>query len=152
MLGTVLQLVTIVMVACLIAFLYIFKREIPDVEQILVDVGESIGEQISGVIEKPVVKASMSHLGKMSGEVRASAALKNKVAEKALGQNVLLKKALEYLDITPIEGLELLNDPTIGPTIRGLMANFQSGIGGALGSGQQGQRQRNNGGQIPNMS
>lgn len=147
---TSLQLVLIVLSAGLIVFLYKFKSGLPDFQQIFDDFGGSIGETFEGLVKDPMVSRSMSVLGSKSGDARASKALKNKVAEKALGQNVLLKKALDYLDITPIEGLELLNDPTIGPTIQGLMANFQSGIGGALGGGGQGQRNNSHG--VPGMS
>jgi len=108
-------------------FLLRLKASIPDVEQILVDVGGSISEQLKEIFEGAPVKRAMSVLGKQSGEVRADKALKNRVAEKALGGNVLLKKALEYLDITPMEGLELMGDPTVGPVIRNLMAGFQKG-------------------------
>jgi len=137
---------------------FYLHRTMPDVQAILDDVGASIGEQVGEFTESfknPAVKNFMSQMGRKSGEVKASAALKNRVAEKALGQNVLLKKALDYLDISPIEGLELLNDPTIGPTIRGLMANFQSGAGGLLsgfGGGSQNRSQRNDGNRVPNMS
>ncbi|MBA7528935.1 hypothetical protein ES705_21139 [subsurface metagenome] len=152
---TALSLLSTVLLLVMITFLYKFNRDMPDIEQILVDVGENIGEQLTGIFKDPMVKQSMSVMGKKSGEMRASTALKNKVAERALGQNVLLKKALDYLDITAIEGLELLNDPTIGPTIRGLMANFQQGAGGllsGLGGGGQRQGQRNDGNRVPNMS
>ncbi|GAI23449.1 unnamed protein product, partial [marine sediment metagenome] len=114
------QLVSIVLTASLIMFLYIFKRGLPDFAQVFDNLGGDISATFSEILAKPVVKASMSNLGSKSGEARASKALKNKVAEKALGQNVLLKKALEYLDITPIEGLELMGDPTMGPMISNL--------------------------------
>ena len=117
----------------LIIILASFKRSLPDIEQILVEVGGGITEDLKGVFEKPMVKRAMSTLGKQGGEARASKALKNKVAEKALGQNIILKKALEYLDITPMEGLELMGDPQIGPVIRNLMAGFQKGGSNILG-------------------
>ncbi len=161
MLEVILSLVSIVLLSFLIFSIAKLKHSIPDIQEVLEDVGVSIAEQLNTVFEKPTVKRVMGVLGKeggeKSGDVRASTALKNRVAEKALGQNVLLKKALEYLDITPIEGLELLNDPTIGPTIRGLMANFQDGAGGLLsgfgGNNPGSQRsQRNDGRGVPLMS
>lgn len=156
MLGTVLQLVSIVLSASVIIFLYIFKRGIP----ILIQDGlNTVGETLSELFEKPVVKASMSHLGKMSGDVRAAKALKKRVAETVVSKNLLLKKGLEYLDISYEEGLELMADPTLGPVIRNVMASLQdgaSGLLGGLGGGGQGQGQRrpqrNNGNRIPNMS
>jgi len=145
-----LSVVSTVMLGVLIIFLLKFKASLPDVEQILVDVGESISEQLTGIFKEPQVKRAMSVLGKQSGDVRASKALKNKVASKALGGNVLMKKALEYLDITPLEGMELLNDPTFGPVIQNMLAGFAKG-GQGLSSGFN-----NPGGgggrQVPNMS
>ena len=141
----------------LIMILASFKRSLPDVEQILVDVGGDISEKMGEIFKEPMVKRAMSTLGKQGGEARASKALKNRVAEKALGQNVLLKKALEYLDITPMEGLELMSDSQIGPVIRNLMAGFQKGsgnfLGGLGGAGSNlGAGRRNNGNRVPNMS
>ena len=143
-----LSLVSTVLLLGMIVFLYKFKASMPDIQQVLDDVGASIGDQLSGIFEKAPVKRAMTVLGKESGTVRASAALKNKVAEKALGQNVLLKKALEYLDITPLEGLELMNDPMLGPTIRGLMANFAKGGQGLLGGLGGGSFGNNGGGRV----
>ena len=97
---------------------------------------------ISEIFEKgfkqPSVSKAMSIIGKESGKVRASTALVNRVADKAMGENILLKKAYEYFDITPVEGLQLLQDPTVGPMIRGFMAKTQQGLGGVMGGGGNG--------------
>ena len=144
LLSTSFVLVNTLFLLILILFLYKFKRSIPDIQQVLDDVGESIGEQLSGIFEKPMVSRAMSVMGKESGKVRGNKALMNKVATKAIGQNVLAKKALEYLDITPMEGLQLLNDPTFGPMIQGLIGQFSKGAAGGFGgfkppnNGQQG--------------
>lgn len=148
-------LINTALLLALIMILASFKRSIPDIEQVLVDVGGGITEDLKGIFEKPMVKRAMSTLGKQGGEARASNALKNKVAEKALGQNILLKKALEYLDITPMEGIELMGDPQIGPVIRNLMAGFQKGgsnLLGGLGGAGSNPGQRNNGNRIQKMS
>ena len=113
----------------LIVLLATFKRGLPDLLQGALN---DVAEQFNEIFKNPAVSRAMSVLGSKSGEVRADKALKNKVAEKALGQNVLLKKALEYLDITPMEGIELMGDPTIGPVIKNLMAGFSKGGQGLL--------------------
>lgn len=129
-LGSILTAVlTVVMLAVYL------RRTMPDIQEILNDVGASLSETFEGTFKNPAVKNYMSQMGKKSGEVRASAALKNKVASKAMGSNVLLKRALDWLDITPLEGFELMNDPTFGPMIRNAMAGFAKGGQGFLGGG-----------------
>ena len=128
LLTTALSLLSTVLLLVMITFLYKFKRDLPDIEQVLVDVGESVGEQLSGIFEKPMVKQSMSIMGKESGRVRSSDALKNKVAEKALGQSIVVKKALEYFDLTPLEGIELMQDPMFGPIIQGFIQKGGQGL------------------------
>ncbi len=159
MLGTVLQLVSIVLTASLIMFLYIFKRGLPDFQQIFDNFGGDISATFKEIVTNPTVKASFSNMGKQSGDVRAARALKKRVADTVVNKNVLLKKGLEYLDISSVEGLELMADPTLGPVIRNVMASLQDGASGLLGglggggrnSGQR-QGQRNDGGRIPVMS
>ena len=151
LLVTALSLLSTVLLLVMIMFLYKFKRDLPDIEQVLVDVGESVGEQLAGIFKDPMVKQSMSLMGKESGRVRTSDALKNKVAEKALGQSVIVKKALDYFGLSALEGLELMQDPTFGPIIQGFIAKGGQGLLGGLGG------QRNDGGQgrrgnVPNMS
>lgn len=151
MLVTALIVLNTMLLGALIIILFTFKAAIPDIQQVLDDVGASISEQMAQIFEKPSVSRAMSVLGKESGSKRASAALKNKVAEKALGSNILAKKALEYLDITPLEGFELMNDPTFGPVIRNMIGGFSKGLGGLGGSNSPGIRTRGRG-QVPNMS
>ena len=139
---------------------FYLRRTMPDIQEILDDVGASISESMTGMsktvtesFKNPAVKNFMSQMGSKSGEARASKALKNRVAEKALGQNILLKKALEYLDITPMEGIELMGDPTVGPVIRNLMAGFSKGGQGLLqGFNNPGGRSPHSRGNVPLMS
>ena len=147
-----------VTLALLCVFLYKFQRSLPDFTQIFDNLGGDISAAFSEIVSKPVVKASMSQLGAKSGDVRAAKALKKRVADTVVSKNILLKKGLEYLDISSVEGLELMADPTLGPVIRNVMGSLQdgaSGLLGGLGGGQrQGQRQgqRNDGGRVPVMS
>jgi len=154
-LGTCLQLVSIVLTASLIVFLYIFKRGLPDFEQVLDNLGGDISTSLQEIVTNPTVKASFSQLGKQSGDVRAAKALKKRVADTVVSKNMLLKKGLEYLDISSEEGLELMADQTLGPIIRNLMGSLQEGTSnflGGLGGGGQGQPRRNDGNRVPNMS
>ncbi len=156
--GTVLQLVSIVLTAALIVFLYIFKRGLPDFGQVFGNLGKDISATLEEIVTNPTVKASFSNMGKLSGDVRAANALRKRVADTVVGKNLLLKKGLEYLDISSEEGLELMADPTLGPVIRNVMASLQdgasgllSGVGGGQGGGQR-QGQRNDGRGVPVMS
>lgn len=158
-LGTYLSVLIAFMLGYLIIKMYNFERSLPDFKQIFDTLGEDISSTFSEIVSKPVVKASMSQLGAKSGDVRAAKALKKRVADTVVSKNLLLKKGLEYLDISSVEGLELMADPTLGPVIRNVMASLQdgaSGLLGGLGSGGQrqgqGQRQRNDGGRVPVMS
>jgi len=65
----------------------------------------------------------MGILGKQSGVVRADTALKNKVADKLLDNQPVLKRVIDYFDISPMEGLQLINDPMIS----NLIGKFLSG-------------------------
>jgi hypothetical protein len=148
---TALIILNTLLLGALIVFLLKFKASIPDIQQVLDDVGASISEQLTQIFEKPSVSRAMSVLGSKSGDARASKALKAKVAEKALGSNVLVKKALEYLDITPVEGLELMNDPTIGPIIQNALAGGLGGFTKGFGRGNSG-RGPNPRNKVPDMS
>ncbi len=157
MLGTCLQLVSIVLTASLIVFLYIFKRSLPDFGQIFDTLGGDISATFKEIVTNPTVKASFSNMGKQGGDVRAAKALKKRVADTVVSKNILLKKGLEYLDISSVEGLELMADPTLGPVIRNVMGSLQDGASGLLsgfGKGRQGQghSQRNDGRGVPLMS
>lgn len=106
-----------------------FNRTIPE---ILNDVGASIGEQFGElfgeIFEKPTVKQAMSLMGKKSGEVRANAALRNKAADKLLEGYPSIGFVLDQLDLTPVEGLQLLKDPLIGPFIQGALQKGLKGL------------------------
>jgi hypothetical protein len=150
-----LSLVSIVLSASLIVFLYKFKAELPDFQQVFDEFGGSMGEAFSNFAKDPMVSRSMSVLSQKSGDARTAKALKKRVADTIVSKNLLLKKGLEYLDISSVEGLELMADPTLGPVIRNVMASLQDGASGLLsgvGGGGQRQHQRNDGGRVPVMS
>jgi len=104
---------------------FYLRRTIP---LILDDVAISIGEQLSGIVEKPAVKQAMSMMGNKSGEVRADKALRSKAADAILAQYPSINLVLDQLDMTPVEGLQLLNDPLIGPFIKGAISKGLQGF------------------------
>ena len=110
----------------------------PDIQAILDDVGASISETFEGTFKNPAVKNFMSQMGKKSGDVRADKALKERVADKALGNSILIKKACEYFGITALEGLELMQDPTFGPIIQGFIQKGGQGLLSGIGAGGSG--------------
>lgn len=134
MLLTVLSVLNASLLGVLIILLLKFKSEIPDIQQVLDDVGASIGEQFAGIFEKPAVTKAMSVLGKKSGEVRADKALRSKAANAILDQFPSARFILEQLDMTPEEGLQLLRDPMVGPYIQNMLSKGAQGLGGFLGS------------------
>ena len=101
MLGTIFSVVSTVLLAILIMLLLKFQRSIPDIQQVLDDVGASISEQLGDIFAKPAVSKAMSVLGQKSGEARAGKALRNKAAEGLLQQYPSIKFILEQLDLTP---------------------------------------------------
>ena len=125
MLTTLLIMANTALLLMLIVLLATFKRGLPDLLQGALN---DVGSQLSEIFEKPQVKRAMSVLGKQSGDARASTALKNKVAEKALGQSVIVKKALDYFGLSALEGIELMQDPTFGPIIQGFIAKGGQGL------------------------
>lgn len=125
-------------IAFIIGILYL-RRWIPTLlQQALTDVGSQINETMSA----PVVKRAMSILGSKSGDVRADKALVSRVSGQIVGELPLLGKILEQFDITPEEGLKLINDPMIGPFIQNALAKLQ---GQNLQGPSQGQYQQNRG-------
>lgn len=130
MLVTSLIVLNTVLLLGLIVLLATFKRGLPDLLQGALN---DVGTQLSDIFEKPQVQRAMSVLGKQSGAVRADSALKERVAEKALGQNVLVKKALDYFGLSALEGIELMQDPTFGPIIRGFVEKGGQGLLKGLG-------------------
>ena len=141
MLLTCLSVLNTFLIGVFIVILLKFKASIPDLLHDTVQAGlDTVGETFSGIFEKPQVKRAMSVLGKESGNVRADKALKTKVAEKALGQSVIVKKALDYFGLSALEGIELMQDPTFGPIIQGFIAKGGQGLlKGFTGNGNQGQ-------------
>jgi len=126
---TILSVFNAILLLVMIVFLYIFKESIPDLLQGALN---DVGSQLSEVFEKPQVKRAMTLLGKESGVVRADAALKNRVAEKALGQSIVVKKALDWFGLTALEGVELMRDPTFGPIIQGFIEKGGQGLLGGF--------------------
>lgn len=125
MLVTSLIVLNTILLLGLIVLLATFKRGLPNLLQGALN---DVGKQLSGIFKEPQVKRAMSVLGKQSGEVRADKALKNKVAEKALGQSVIVKKALDYFGLSALEGIELMQDPTFGPIIQGFISKSSQGL------------------------
>ena len=146
MLVTLLTVANTCLLGALIIFLLKFKREvpnlIPDFDEVGTEFANKIGETIKGALETPAVSKAMGILGKHSGEARADAALQKKVASKLLDQMPAIGMILEQFDLTPVEGLKLMNDPLIGPLIqRGLAA--ASGALGKFGGGGQRSHEHN---------
>jgi len=116
--------------ALLTASILIFylRRTVPDIQGILDDVGTDVGEQIKEVFGNPAVKNWMGSMGKKSGEVRATSALRNKAADKLLEGYPSIGFILDQLDLTPVEGLQLIKDPLIGPFIQGALQKGLKGL------------------------
>ena len=133
MLITSLCLLNTILLLVMGVFLLKFKRSIPDIQQVLNDVGGSITEQLANIfkegVQSPVVSKAMGILGKASGEVRADKATKKKVIEAVMEQQPGLSVILERIGISPEEGFSLLRDPTFGPIIQGFLAKGLGGIG-----------------------
>jgi len=102
-----------------------FQRSLPELIQCVLN---DIGEQLSKIFEKPTVSRAMGIIAKKGGEVRADKALKERVASKVVDNHPILKRALDYFEIEPLEGLSLLNDPDVGPLIQGFLAQGMKGI------------------------
>lgn len=128
MLLTALIILNTILLGALIIFLLKFKESMPDIQQVLDDVGASISSQLSEIFSKPAVSKAMSVLGKKSGEVRANKALRNKAANALLGQYPSVGLILDQLDMTPVEGLQLMKDPLIGPIIQGALSGGLKGF------------------------
>ena len=133
MIVTSLVVVNTILLAVMIVFLLKFKRSIPDIQQVLNDVGGSMSEQLANIfkdgVQSPVVSKAMGILGKASGEVRADKATKKKVIDAVMEQQPGLSVILERIGISPEEGFSLLRDPTFGPIIQGFLSKGLSGIG-----------------------
>ena len=133
MIVTSLVVVNTILLVVMIVFLLKFKRSIPDIQQVLNDVGGSITEQLANIfkegVQSPVVSKAMGILGKASGEVRADKATKKKVIDAVMEQQPGLSVILERIGISPEEGFSLLRDPTFGPLIQGFLAKGFGSIG-----------------------
>lgn len=120
--------------AIILLILYI-RRSIPNLMQ---NVLNDVGSQITDIIAEPNVKRAMSILGSKSGEVRADNALRTKAADAIVGQSPVIERILSEIDITPLEGLKLMNDPIFGPYIQTAIQKFTEGISGGGGSSNSG--------------
>ena len=116
-----------------ITTLFIQKLE-SKLPEILESVGLSVAEQIRDMIKQeflnPNVKRFFSHIGTEGGEVKTNKALVSRVSNTILDQYPAAKMVLDRLNITPEEGLTLLNDPTVGPLIRQALGQLTAGLGG----------------------
>ena len=134
MLENTLTIILTSVLTCVVLALYI-KRNLP---KILTDVAVGVSDDIRQGLEEtfatPNVKKAFSILGKQSGEVRADAALVDRVAANVVKASPLLDMALKKFGISATEALTLANDPTIGPIIQGFLKggteSFISGQGG----------------------
>lgn len=116
----------------IVGLLIYLKKSIPKLIQNVLD---DVGGQITATLKDPQVKHAMSIMGKKSGEVRADSALRERVADSVISQSPVIERVLEELDITPIEGLKLMNDPLFAPIINQVMGKLKSGQGEGSGGG-----------------
>jgi len=115
------------------------KRTLPGIlEDVALGAGESITESLKSTFESPNMQRAMSILGKQSGDVRADKALKNKAANAFMDTQPVIKMVLDKIGLSPLEGLQLFNDPTFGPMIQGIIKNFGKGKGSGPHSPGQG--------------
>ena len=112
-----------------------FEGFIDDFQASLENIAAEQAQNVKEVLAEPTVKRAMGIIGARSGEVRADKALRTKVANIAVEQSPLLGKVLEAFNLTPLEGLKILNDPLIRPMIE----KFAQGQG--LAATNPGQRQ-----------
>lgn len=131
---TYFSVVDTILLAVMIIFLLKFKRSIPDIQQVLNDVGSSVSEQFVNIFEKPAVNRAMSVLGKKSGEVRTDKALVSKAANAIIEQLPAAGFVLDQLGMTPEEGIRLLRDPMIGPFIQNMLAQGSGSLKNLLGN------------------
>lgn len=140
MLETLLIVVLTALLTVVMLALYI-KRTLPG---ILLDVakgaGESITERLQETFESPNMQRAMSILGQKSGDVRATKALRNKAANAIMDQMPGINMIMSKIGISPLEGVQLMNDPLFGPMIKGMIDSFMQGEkgGGQFNRGQGG--------------
>lgn len=136
MIQTLLSIILTSVLSLLLLALYI-KRTLPNIlEDVAISAGESITGHLKETFESPNLKRAMSILGKKSGEVRASDALRTKAAEGILESYPSIGFILDQLNLTPIEGLQLMNDPLIGPMIKGALEKGIKKFGQNFGMGR----------------
>jgi len=124
MLLTIVSVVTTAFLTLLLLALYV-KRTLPGIlEDVALGAGESITESLKTTFETPNVKKAMSILGKQSGDARADKALQKKAADAFMDQSPVLKKILNELGFSSLEAVQLFNDPTFGPMIKGFIGNI----------------------------
>lgn len=91
---------------------------------------KQLGGDINNIFAQPAVKKAMGIIGKRSGEVRHDEALREKVANRLVGQSPAIQYVLDFLGIDAIDGLKLLNDPLIAPLIAPYLEKGLSGLKG----------------------
>jgi len=98
-------------------------------EDVAVGAGESITESLKKTFESPNMQRAMSILGQKSGDVRADKAVRKKAADGIMDQMPVIKMVLDKIGLSPLEGLQLMNDPTFGPMIQNFIGNIGKGKG-----------------------
>lgn len=94
------------------------------VQQAITDVASQISENFQAVFETPSVSRAMSVLGKKSGQVRAEQAVLNKFSENLPEIMPSMGFLADKLDMEPLEMVQLMNDPIVGPTIQKFLGKF----------------------------
>lgn len=110
-----------------------FLRSVPDlIQAVLNDVGASITEQLNEVLT-PTMKRGLSLASQKGNQAKANIALREKVASKITAQSPIVNKILEYFDVSPMEGIKILNDPMLAPIIQRFLAGLKEGKGTPFG-------------------
>ena len=125
-----------IVVALCLLFIAFWKRLPIFIKTVLTEVGQGLSEDLGNLFEKPNVKNAFTVLANKSHVARADNALREKVSDKIVSVSPVLKKALEFLDITREEGLVLMQDPIFGPVIQGFMQQGTEGLAGLIKSFQ----------------
>lgn len=102
------------------------KKVDETIQQAINDVSSQISENFQAVFETPSVQRAMSVLGKKSGQVRAEKAVLNKFSDNLPEIMPSLGILAEKLDMEPLEMMQLVNDPLVGPTIQKFLGKFIS--------------------------
>jgi len=102
---------------------YVFDEE----HGVVPNIGRAFQQGISETFAEPNVKRAMSILQSQGVESRVDNTTREKVADKVMESYPIAQKALEYFNITPIEGLKLMNDPMFAPIIQKAIGQLGGG-------------------------